>query len=52
MRSLQLNIAEKIVAINDKTSRHSHDRTHCPLHVISTFVSENGIILSSAKDDQ
>ena len=43
--SLQIDLANKIVAIDGKTSRRSFDGESKPMHLVSAFVSEIGITL-------
>lgn len=51
VRSFQLNLEEKIVAIDGKTSRRSFDGEKGPLHMISAFASEMGVVLGQLKVD-
>ena len=47
--SFQLNLAQKVVAIDGKVSRRSFDGDGQPMHLISAFVSELGITLGQLK---
>ena len=49
VRSFQLDVANKVVAIDGKTSRRSFDGDNRPMHLISAFVSELGITLGQLK---
>lgn len=49
MRSFQLNLEAKVVAIDGKTMRHSFDKESRPLHMVSTFASEAGLVLGQEK---
>lgn len=49
VRSFQLDISNKVVAIDGKTSRRSFDGNSRPMHLISAFVSELGITLGQLK---
>ena len=49
VRSFQLDLEGKIVAIDGKTSRRSFDGANKALHMVSAFVSEVGIILGQLK---
>lgn len=49
IRSFQVEVANKVVAIDGKTSRCSFDGDHRPMHLISAFVSELGIALGQLK---
>ena len=49
VRSFQLNLANKIVAVDGKTSRRSFDGENKPMHLVSAFVSELGIRLGPLK---
>lgn len=51
VRSFQINLAEKIVAIDGKTSRRSFDGKNSAMHMISAFASEIGIVLGQLKVD-
>jgi len=49
VRSFQLDIVDKVVAIDGKTTRRSFDGENKPMHLISAFVSELGITLGQLK---
>ena len=49
VRSFQIDLADKIVAVDGKTSRRSFDGENRPLHLVSAFVSELGIALGQLK---
>jgi predicted transposase YbfD/YdcC len=51
VRSFQINLEEKIVAIDGKTSRRSFDGGDGAMHMISAFASEIGIVLGQLKVD-
>jgi hypothetical protein len=42
---------QEVVAIDGKTLRRSHEADGAPLHVVSAFASENGLILAQEKVD-
>jgi predicted transposase YbfD/YdcC len=49
VRSFQIDLANRIVAIDGKTSRRSFDGDNKPMHLVSAFVSELGITLGQLK---
>lgn len=49
VKSFQIDLAERIVAIDGKTSRRSFDGEGRPMHLVSAFVSELGIALGQVK---
>ncbi len=49
VRSLQIDVANKIIAVDGKTSRRSFDGDNKPMHLVSAFVSELGITLGQLK---
>lgn len=51
VKSFQMDLSEKIVAIDGKTSRRSFDGAERAMHLISAFVSEMGIVLGQLKVD-
>ena len=51
VKSLQLKLHHKIIAIDGKESRHSFDGDHHAMHMISAFASEMGIVLGQLKVD-
>lgn len=50
--SFQLDLKQKVVAIDGKTSRRSFSGNERPMHLISAFVSELGITLGQCKTEQ
>jgi hypothetical protein len=40
LRNFQLDLEDKIVAIDGKTSRRSFDGDNKPMHLVSAFVNE------------
>lgn len=51
VKSFQLNMESKIIALDGKTSRRSFDGENKPLHLLSAFASELGISLGQMKVD-
>ena len=51
VRSLQIELKDKVVAIDGKTSRRSYDGENRPMHLVSAFVSEVGISLGQLKTE-
>lgn len=49
VQSFQMDLANKIVAIDGKTSRRSFESENRPMHLVSAFVSELGIVLGQLK---
>lgn len=49
VRSFQIELTDKIVAIDGKTSRRSFDCDNKPMHLVSAFASEFGITLGQLK---
>jgi predicted transposase YbfD/YdcC len=49
VRSFQIELSDKVVAIDGKTSRRSFDGANKPMHLISAFASEFGIVLGQLK---
>jgi predicted transposase YbfD/YdcC len=49
VQSFQMNLAERIIAVDGKTSRRSFDEDNRPMHLVSAFVSELGITLGQIK---
>lgn len=47
--SFQYNLAEKVVAIDGKTLRHSFDGEISAIHLVSAFLSEDKIVLGQEK---
>ena len=51
VKSFQLSLEQKVVAIDGKTSRRSFDGAGRAMHMISAFASEVGIVLGQLKVD-
>jgi predicted transposase YbfD/YdcC len=49
---LNPEVANKIVAIDGKTLRGSHDGEQLPIHLVSAFASEAGIVLGQIKTQE
>jgi len=49
---LKLSLTEKVIAIDGKTSRCSHDGEDKALHMVSAFASEARIVLGQEKVDE
>lgn len=49
VKSFQLNLESKVVAIDGKTSRRSFDNATQAMHMVSAFASESGITLGQVK---
>jgi predicted transposase YbfD/YdcC len=49
---LSPEVAGKVVAIDGKTLRGSHDGGQSPIHVVSAFASEAGIVLGQVKTSE
>jgi predicted transposase YbfD/YdcC len=49
VKSFQIDLAEKIIAVDGKTSRRSFDDENRAMHLVSAFVSELGITLGQLK---
>ena len=45
MQSLAPAVADRVIAIDGKTSRHSGDGTGSPLHLVSAFACEARLVL-------
>jgi len=52
VKSFQLNMESKIIALDGKTSRRSFDGENKPLHLLSAFASEIGLSLGQIKVDE
>ena len=52
VKSFQLDLAKKVVAVDGKTSRRSFDGDSRPMHLVSAFVSELGIALGQLKTEE
>ena len=49
VKSFQIDLESKVVAIDGKTSRRSFDENCKPMHMLSAFVSEIGVVLGQLK---
>ncbi len=49
VQSFQINLSDKIVAVDGKTSRRSFDGENRPIHLVNAFASEVGIVLGQLK---
>jgi predicted transposase YbfD/YdcC len=49
VKSFQINLKSKVVALDGKTERHSFDGENNPLHLVSAFASEVGLVLGQEK---
>lgn len=49
VHSFQINIENKVIAVDGKTSRRSFDGDNKPMHLVSAFMSELGITLGQLK---
>lgn len=49
---LSPEVANKVVAIDGKTLRGSHDAGQSPIHLVSAFASEAGIVLGQVKTSE
>jgi predicted transposase YbfD/YdcC len=52
VKSFQIDLESKIIAIDGKTSRGSFDGENRPLHLLNAFVSELGLSLGQLKVDK
>ena len=52
VKSFQLNVESKVIAIDGKTSRRRFDGENKSLHFLSTFASELGLSLGQIKVDE
>lgn len=52
VKSFQLRLESKIIAVDGKSSRRSFDGKNKPLHLLSAFASELGISLGQLKVDE
>lgn len=52
IKSFQLNMESKIIALDGKTCRGSFDGDNKPLHLLSAFASELGLSLGQIKVDE
>lgn len=51
VKSFQIDLSEKVVAFDGKTSRRSFDEAERAMHLISAFASEMGLVLGQLKVD-
>jgi predicted transposase YbfD/YdcC len=49
VKSFQMDLTSKIIAVDGKTSRRSFDGDISPMHLVSAFASEQGITLGQVK---
>jgi predicted transposase YbfD/YdcC len=49
---LNPEVANKVIAIDGKTLRGSHDGAHSAIHLVSAFASEAGIVLGQVKTSE
>ena len=52
VKSFQLDLEKKVVAVDGKTSRRSFDGSSRPMHLVSAFASELGIVLGQLKTEE
>lgn len=52
VKSFQLDLTKKIVAVDGKTSRRSFDGAGRPMHLVSAFASELGVVLGQLKTEE
>jgi predicted transposase YbfD/YdcC len=52
VKSFQLDLTEKIIAMDGKTSRRSFDGEGRPMHLVSAFASELGVVLGQLKTEE
>lgn len=52
VKSFQLDLVKKIVAVDGKTSRRSFDGDGRPMHLVSAFASELGLVLGQLKTEE
>lgn len=52
VKSFQLDLSKKIVAVDGKTSRRSFDGDGRPMHLVSAFASELGVVLGQLKTEE
>jgi hypothetical protein len=45
-------VANKVIAIDGKTLRGSHDGAQSAIHLVSAFASEAGIVLGQVKTSE
>jgi len=49
VKSFQINFQSKVIAIDGKTERRSFDGDSAPLHLVSAYASEVGLVLGQEK---
>ena len=52
VKSFQICLEDKVIAIDGKTSRHSFDCDNKSMHMVSAFASELGIVLGQYKTSE
>lgn len=52
VKSFQLNLEDKVISIDGKTSRRSFDTDTRAMHMVSAFASEFGIVLGQFKTEE
>jgi predicted transposase YbfD/YdcC len=52
VKSFQMDLSQKIIAIDGKTARRSFDGDGYPMHLVSAFASELGVILGQLKTEE
>lgn len=52
VKSFQLDLEQKVVAFDGKTSRRSFDGDGKPMHMVSAFASEFGVVLGQLKTEE
>ena len=52
VKSFIIDLSDKVVAIDGKTSRRSHDGSKKALHLVSAFVSEARVVLGQQKTEE
>lgn len=51
VKTVRKKFKREIVALDGKSSRHSHKKGEKPLHLVNAFAAENGIVLGQRKVD-
>lgn len=49
VQSFQLNLVDKVIAIDGKTSRRSFDKNNKAMHIVSAFATELNLVLGQIK---
>jgi predicted transposase YbfD/YdcC len=52
VKSFQLDLAQKVVAVDGKTARRSFDGDGRPMHLVSAWASELGVVLGQLKTEE